>query len=185
MPIPECLKSGSAQEREWLNAWMEMMETKMRLLEAGFTLEKKAGGLTYPASPAIHLQTNSNGYVQVTQFSTDVPKGYTPTPAQTARIGALATLMGKIERDELEKLANQKDQRDVENEEYLLDLTEEHIRDPSKKMAYGPLVTAALKQRIDAYHKEIRAVLSKKFRPAPSAVASAASGGGGGSDPHM
>lgn len=180
MPIPECIKSGSAQEREWLNAWMEKMETKMAAMEAGFATEQKAGGLKHPSYPTAnqcHITTNYGAF-PVEQFSTSVPKGYQPTPAQTSRIAALDTLMAKIEKEEKEKIASEKDKRDVENEDYLLDLTEEHIRDPAKKMAYGPLVTAALKERLDAYHKEIRAVLSKKFRAPPSGTVSVASGGG-------
>jgi hypothetical protein len=172
MPIPECLKSGSAEEREWLGHWMEMMETKMQLLEAGFTLEKKPS-LSTVGRNTIHTGSDVQ---PLTSIVVDTPKGYTPTPAQATKLSALQAQMAKIERDEKEKLATEKDKADVENEEYLLDLTEEHIRDPVKKMTYGPLVTAALKARIDAYHKEIRAVLSKKFRPA-------AAGGGGGIDP--
>jgi hypothetical protein len=196
MPIPECLKSGSAQEREWLNAWMEKMETKMALLEAGFTIQKKpiegwSGGM----NPNYHLDIRAGAgggtatWQPISNLVTAVPSGYTPTPAQTSRMTALDVLMAKIEKEEKEKIATQKDKKDVENEDYLLDLTEEHIRDPAKKMAYGPLVTAALKQRIDAYHKEIRAVLSKKFRsPSPESSPVAVAGGGGGgesSDPRM
>jgi hypothetical protein len=183
MPIPECLKSGSAQEREWLNAWMEKMETKFAALEAGFTLEKKPGGLSHPSYPSSHHLNGNHGSFPVEQYATNVPKGYQPTPAQTTRLTALEAQMAKIEREEKEKIATEKDKKDVENEDYLLDLTEEHIRDPAKKMAYGPLVTAALKQRIDAYHKEIRAVLSKKFRsPSPESSPVASGGGSGGGE---
>jgi hypothetical protein len=189
MPIPECLKSGSAQEREWLNAWMEKMETKITLMEAGLVMEKKAGSLSHPSYPSGHHFQTNHGTFPVDQYTTSVPKGYQPTPVQTSRMTALDALMAKIEKEEKEKIATEKDKRDVENEDYLLDLTEEHIRDPAKKMAYGPLVTAALKQRIDAYHKEIRAVLSKKFRsPSPECSPVASTGGGGGSessDPRM
>ena len=160
----------------------------MALLEAGFVMEKKPGSLSHPSYPSGHHFTSNHGNFPVEQYTTSVPKGYTPTPAQTTRLTALDVLMATIERTEKAKIADQKDKHDVENEDYLLDLTEEHIRDPAKKMAYGPLVTAALKQRIDAYHKEIRAVLSKKFRspsPESSPVASTGGGGGDSSDPRM
>ena len=185
MPIPDCIKSGSTQEREYLNAWMEMMEMKFTALQAGFTLEKKhiegwQGGL----QPQYHLNVLSGAgggtavWQPINTLVVSAPKGYSPSAAENAKFSALESQMAKIVKEEKEKIAAEKDKNDVENEDYLLDLTEEHIRNPAKKMAYGPLVTKALTERIDAYHKEIRAVLSKKFRPSPSSSPSVASGGG-------